>query len=73
MYDTFVRRNCLTSRKTINILIGVTAMFVYCGGGQGGYMLYVVVILDIISYPEKKKFRQKSILLYSTFNKFFFI
>ena len=33
MSDTFVRKYCLTSRKTINILKGVTAMFVVVGGG----------------------------------------
>ena len=40
MQDTLVRRNCLTSRKAINILKGVTAMFVVGGGGQGGYYMF---------------------------------
>ena len=36
MYDTYVSKHCLTSRKMINILTGVTAMFV----GGGGLFLY---------------------------------
>ena len=39
MQDTNVTKSCLTSRKTINILKGVTAMFVVGGGGQGGYYM----------------------------------
>ena len=33
MYDTYVSKHCLTSRKMINILTGGTAMFVVRGGG----------------------------------------
>ena len=50
MQDTLVRRNCLTSRKAINILKGVTAMFVVGGGGQGGYYMfsYRTIIYNIL-------------------------
>ena len=61
MSDTSVNKNCLTSRKTINILANVTAMFVARGGGGGGMgllkiMSYVASLLGPKSLYSKKRF-----------------
>ena len=60
MYDTFVRKHCLTSRKTINILTGVTAMFV---GGGGLFLYYVLLPTEVsgVLLPKVKSLVKKTI------------
>ena len=61
MSDISVRKNCLTSRKTINILADVTAMFVARGGGGGGMGLLKIMSYISAGLPPEKKIKKNNV------------